>query len=190
MRVVSKLNLCGAVLALVVGACSSSSSSGGGGGSGSTQFSGPISGQTFNVADSIAFDDSSSSRAELELKITDYAGACSTLMNNDSHKGNGNEIKVELRSIGSPVAVGDFTFVSPAPTSGTWLNVFELRHYDGTCNETTVAMATAGTISLKTLTATQATGTFNVTIGGSQITGSFTTSMCTKPVDAGASSCL
>jgi hypothetical protein len=104
---------------------------------------------------------------KLTIKITDYVGACALESANNAHKKNSTYLEIYLGTY--PGTAGSFTVGSTVDVEG-WKR-------DATCQGTGTP-ATAGNVTVATLTASEITGTLSVTLGGTTIAGSFRAPVC------------
>lgn len=154
--------------------------------SGAATVSGPFGGKTLAVKDVFAFQDPTTvdagTRQDLTVKITDYLGACGLAMANDSHKANASYLKLEVKQLSaSPIGPGTYPIESSTDAGTNGYAEASFKIYDAACAVTSTK-ASAGSITIGAASASEVTGTFQLTIGADVVSGSFT-----APVCAGAS---
>jgi hypothetical protein len=115
------------------------------------------------------------------LGITSFGGACTELYTDDHVPRSSADITMYLVSSGGPVtAPGTFTFASGTPSTGNVFSGATFGATDGACGETSVA-ATAGTVTVTSVSSTQLVGTFDLTFGAGHVTGTFSAARCVIP---------
>ena len=192
------------LFALLLLGCSSSSNAGtasdaggGGGGGGGNAVNGALNGASIAVVDglfSVAEPSTSTTgivENSVDVRLTNYAGACTLFTAGDSHKAGSVYAKISMRTksaTSTPVTAGTYNVVSDSPDTGNYAE-FELKTLDGTCNDTKNE-ATGGTVTLTKITSTEVAGTFNVTAASGSASGSFDVQTCTESDDGGSGACV
>ncbi len=133
-----------------------------------------VSGASFSAQDAIEIFDST--KARFTFLITDYADAC-------SYEGNAHA--------GSHVV--SITYDATKLVSGTYdvtstpnMVVKEIT-YDASCKPTVSVTAQSGSVVFEKLDDCGGSGTFDLVLGSSKVTGSFTASVCAVPSGVAAS---
>ena len=138
---------------------------GGDGSVGASVGSATLSGTTFGKIpkDAISFNKEGS----LTIKITDYSDACVLEQENNAHKENSAYLEFYLSQYpGMPGSLA----IGAANSVTYWTRT-------ATCSGTSVN-ASSGTVTLTTVTQTEVTGSFSLSFGTSQLTGTFVAPVC------------
>jgi len=170
-----------ASFAVVVGAAACSSAP-------STSVNGTVAGSTLAAQDAIFADMTGASTTGTVLGITSARAFCDDVTKNQLPK-NAVGLSIQLVSNGGVVtAPGTFNLLGTS--SGTAFFGAAWDALDATCNSTTTH-ATAGTVTVTSISASQLTGTFDITFGSDHVSGSFDASSCAALSQAtGAPTCI
>ena len=133
------------------------------------QGSASVSGVNLGAKDAVELFDAT--KARFEFLITDFANACA--LGGAKHAGS-NVLSIAYTG-SSELRAGDYD-LSQTPTM-----TVTYTSYGAGCTVTQSQTATAGTLTLKKLDICGSDGSLDVTIGGKQVTASFTASTCALP---------
>lgn len=161
------------------------SGSSSGSGSGGNSATGTVGGVALAPQDAFFNSDeqgpSGSGQANTILGITSFGGACSELYTDDQIPPGSATITTYLVSSGGPVtAPGTFVFDSGTSGSGKVFSGATFGATDASCGETSVD-ATAGTVTVTSVSSAQLVGTFDLTFGADHVTGAFSAAQCVIP---------
>ena len=125
-----------------------------------------VSGVTLGAVDAIELFDAT--RARFEFLITDFGSACA--LGGAKHAGS-NVLSIAYTG-SSELRAGDYDLAKTPGMTVTYTT------YGAGCTVTQSQTATAGTLTLTKLDICGSDGSLDVTIGGKQVTASFTASTC------------
>ena len=125
-----------------------------------------VTGVTLGAMDAIELFDAT--KARFEFLITDFANACA--LGGAKHAGS-NVLSIAYTG-SSELRAGDYDLAKTPTLSVTYTT------YGAGCTITQSQTATAGTLSITKLDICGSDGSFDVTIGGQNVTASFTASTC------------
>ena len=108
------------------------------------------------------------------ISLVNKAGICGYLAPNESFK---NLVHLDLLITPTLSAPGTFQIDSSGALVVVW------NAYDDACN-TWDAHATAGAVTITSVTSTEIQGSFDLTFGGDHVTGTFDASLCSPVQDA------
>ncbi len=149
---------------IVVAACSSAS----------TSATGTVGGASLNAQDAVFANLQTPSTSGTVLAVTSFTGACDDVTNSRLPKSSA-VLSIQMVSNGGTVtAPGTFSF--PNATGANFLGA-SFAAYDATCTATRTD-ATSGSVSVTAVSASQMTGTFELTFGNDHLSGSFNASYC------------
>ncbi len=161
---------------------------------GPATITGTVNGKSFVPLDAYIYDESYDFPGAVvrAVKLTSYANGCTVQKANDAHVANSTYLKMYFGKKNSTTAPtitpGTYAIGMSAPDgNGTVITGgAQLKSFDNVCLPG-ITMATAGTLTLTTYTATDATGSFDLTFGSDKLTGTFGASLCdiTPPAAAG-----
>jgi hypothetical protein len=117
---------------------------------------------------------------EYEIKILNYSGACSIEQADDSHVSGSEYIELDFSE---PIAVGTYS------VGGDLL--IELHQRNGTCDLATDASATAGTVTITSVSSVGVQGNFSADIPGyGTVASTISASFCDVSTTSGPTQCL
>ncbi len=163
---------------------------------GPATITGTVNGKTFVPVDAYIYDESYDFAGSVvrAVKLTTYKNACTVQKADDAHVASSTYLKLYLgkKNTTTPpmVTPGTYPLGMSAPDAMGTVTIggAQLKSFDNVCLPN-VNMATAGMITLITYTAMGATGSFDLTFGTDQITGTFTASACDITPPGGAGAC-
>jgi len=132
------------------------------------QGSASVSGVTLAAQDAIELFDAT--RARFEFLITDFGNACA--LGGAKHAGSN---VLSITYTGSELRAAEYDLAKTPSMAVTYTT------YGAGCTVTQSQTATAGTITIKKLDICGSDATLDVTIGGQQVSASFTASTCALP---------
>jgi hypothetical protein len=132
-----------------------------------------VSGVTLAAQDAIELFDAT--KAKFEFLITDFGNACA--LGGAKHAGSN---VLSIAYTGNELRAGDFDLSKTPEMTVTYTT------YGAGCTVTQSQTATAGTITIEKLDICGSNGSVDVTIGGKQVTASFTASTCALPKEVAA----
>jgi hypothetical protein len=162
------------IFAMASSACGSSST----GPTTTAPATGTVAGIALEAHD--AFFVNSSVTTGTVVGITSFSGACETLYTNDRLPGSSAVLSLQLVSYTDGGAAGPVTApgtFSLLPSLGTNEFGAEWTSVDASCVDTTIS-ATGGSVTVTDVSASELTGSFDLTFGADHITGSFSASEC------------
>lgn len=124
-----------------------------------------VTGVTLGAKDAIELFDAT--KARFEFLITDFANACA--LGGAKHAGSN---VLSIAYVGNALRAGDYDLTQTPGMTVTYTT------YGAECAVTQTQTATAGTITITKLDICGSDGTVDVTIGGENLTASFTASTC------------
>ena len=113
--------------------------------------------------------------------VTSFSGACETLYSSKRYPRSSVGLSLQLIAYegggpaGPVTAPGTFALLGTSVGGDTFGASWD--SVDGSCGDTTT-QATGGTVTVTAVTASQLTGTFDLTFGGDHVTGSFSATDC------------
>ena len=132
-----------------------------------------VSGVTLGAQDAIELFDAT--QAKFEFLITDFANACA--LGGAKHAGS---TILSIAYTGNELRAGDYDLSKTPEMTVTYTT------YGTGCTVTQSQAATAGTITIDKLDICGSNGSVDVTIGGKQVTATFTASTCALPKEVAA----
>ncbi len=142
--------------------------------SASTSATGTVGGASLNAQDAVFANLQSGSTSGTVLAVTSFTGTCNDVTNSRLPKSSA-VLSIQMVSNGGVVtAPGTFSF--PNASGANFLGA-SFSAYDATCVPTPTD-ATAGTVSVTAVSASQMTGTFDLTFGNDHLSGSFNAAYC------------
>jgi hypothetical protein len=132
------------------------------------QTSASVSGVTLGAKDAIELFDAT--KARFEFLITDFANACA--LGGAKHAGSN---VLSIAYMGTALRAGDYDLAKTEGLTVTYTT------YGAGCTVTKSETASAGTLTIKKLDICGSDGTIDVTIGGQQVSASFTAAVCALP---------
>ncbi|MFT3693668.1 MAG: hypothetical protein QM831_11045 [Kofleriaceae bacterium] len=131
-------------------------------------------------------------RGLTNIDIVDFADACSIA--DESSQPSSKDLRFLLTETNgdtrsSPSGPGTYAIGFPMPPDSGPYAECGLYVYDATCQITQMIPAESGSVTLTRVDANGYTGTFDVTIDGDEITGSFDTTNCANASEDGFGVC-
>jgi hypothetical protein len=125
------------------------------------------------------------------VALLNFSNACATTQADlaaDKDKPNVTDLAIAVVSL-TNIEAGTYPITTQSVPAAT----ASFSATDATCGTTLNVQATGGSVTFNSLTASQATGSFNLTFGSDTLTGSFNASNCSvsfnTSADAGTFSC-
>jgi len=150
----------------------------------SNSVNGTIQGQTLSAQDALLLTNNTTVGGTtvygLGVSIMNISNACSTAqadISSNKDPANAASLTIGIGST-SPIAAGTFNITSASSPAADAIFV----KTDSSCHSTIdggAAQATSGTVTLSSVSASSASGTFDLTFGSDHVTGSFSASSCT-----------
>ena len=176
----SCLALAALSLSLAPAACSSSSGSPSPAPGPAGSADGSVGGASLDVQDAIFVNGATVGTG---VVLTSYPGACDAIYASKHVPHGSRSVSLQLvaaDAAGSGPVWKPVTFaLGPASAKTNWFGA-ELTSVDGSCNDTSTA-ATGGTVTITAVSASQISGTYDLTFGSDELTGSFTAASCAAP---------